>query len=145
MNISKEQPVPQGKYLPAVRHSDLIYTSGMTPRKAGTLLYSGKIKSKDSIDSCKNAVELATSNALVAAQTCLNENEKISSILKLEVFLNAEENFTAHSKVADFASDFLTEKLGADCIGSRAAIGVSSLPSNALVEITLIAKAVNSK
>ncbi|MBO6523906.1 MAG: RidA family protein [Balneolaceae bacterium] len=145
MKTSKEQPVPQGKYLPAVRHSDLVYTSGMTPRKAGKLLYSGKIKSKDPIEFYKDAIELATSNALFAAQTCLNENEKISSILKLEVFLNTEENFTAHSKIADFSSDFLTKKLGADCIGSRAAIGVSSLPSNAPVEITLIAKAVNSK
>ncbi len=37
-----EQPVPQGKYLTAVRHADLIFTSGMTPRKAGILIYSGK-------------------------------------------------------------------------------------------------------
>ena len=36
------QPIPQGKYLPAVRHAELIYTSGMTPRKAGNLLYSAK-------------------------------------------------------------------------------------------------------
>lgn len=34
MSTFKEQPIPQGKYLPAVRHADLIFTSGMTPRKA---------------------------------------------------------------------------------------------------------------
>ncbi len=143
MNTSEEQPVPQGKYLPAVRHLDFIYTSGMTPRKAGKLLYSGKIKTRDLIESYKDAVHLATSNALTAAQSCLNKNERISLILKLDVFLNAEENFTAHAKIADFASDFLIEKLGSNCIGSRAAIGVSSLPSNAPVEITLIGKVVN--
>lgn len=142
MNKIEEQPVPQGKYLPAVRHGDLIYTSGMTPRKAGNLLYSGKIRVADSIESHREAVRLATLNALTAAQACLHENEKIALILQLSVFLNAEDEFMAHPKVADFASELLIEKLGVNCIGSRAAIGVASLPSNAPVEITLIAKVV---
>lgn len=142
MNKNIEQPIPQGKYLPAVRHADLIYTSGMTPRKAGTLLYSGKIKVIDPIESHKDAVRLATLNALTAAQACLNPGERIALILQLNVFLNAEEEFAAHAKIADYASDVLIENLGADCIGSRAAIGVASLPSNAPVEITLTAKVV---
>jgi len=41
-----------------------------------------------------------------------------------------------------YASDLLIENLGNSCIGTRAAIGVASLPSNATVEITLIAKTV---
>lgn len=43
---------------------------------------------------------------------------------------------------ADYASDVLIENLGANCIGSRAAIGVASLPSNAPVEVVLTAKVV---
>ena len=135
-----EQPIPQGKYLPAVRHKDLIYTSGMTPRKAGNLLYSGKIRVSDSVESHRDAVRLATLNALTAAQACLQVGEKIALILQLNVFLNAQEGFTAHAKVADFASELLIENLGADCIGSRVSIGVSSLPSNAPVEISIICK-----
>lgn len=137
-----EQPIPQGKYLPAVRNADLIYTSGMTPRKAGKLLYSGKIKMTDSIESHKEAVQLATLNALIAAQSCLEKDEKIAVILQLNVFLNAEEGFTLHAKIADYASDLLMEKLGTNCIGSRAAIGVASLPSNAPVEITFVGKVI---
>jgi enamine deaminase RidA (YjgF/YER057c/UK114 family) len=140
MNKITEQPIPQGKYLPAVRHADLIFTSGMTPRKAGNLMYSGKIRVADSIESHRDAVRLATLNALTAAQACLHDGEKIAFILQLNVFLNAEENFTAHAKVADFASELLIENLGSDCIGSRAAIGVSSLPSNSPVEITITCK-----
>ena len=120
----------------------LIYTSGMTPRKAGNLLYTGKIRVKDPIELHKDAVRLATFNALTAAQACLNKGEKISLILQLNVFLNAEETFTAHAKIADYASEVLIEHLGTECIGSRAAIGVASLPSNAPVEITLIGKVV---
>jgi enamine deaminase RidA (YjgF/YER057c/UK114 family) len=139
MSNIKEQPIPQGKYLPAVRHRDLIYTSGMTPRKAGKLIHSGKIKVSDPIESLKEAVELSAVNALAAARACLNENERISSILQLNVFLNAEETFTSHANVADFASDVLIENLGSDCIGSRVAVGVASLPSNAPVEISMTA------
>ena len=137
-----EQPVPQGKYLPAVRHSDLIYTSGMTPRRGGVLEHAGRISASDTIESHRDAVRLATLNALTAAQGCLRADERIGVVLQLTVFLNAEPEFTAHSKMADFASETLMEHIGAGCIGSRAAIGVSSLPANAPVEITLIAKVV---
>jgi len=136
------QPVPQGKYLPAVRHADLIYTSGMTPRRGGVLEHAGRITAADTIESHRDAVRLATLNALTAAQGCLRADERITIVLQLTVFLNAEPEFTAHSKIADFASETLMEHLGAGCIGSRAAIGVSSLPANAPVEITLIAQVV---
>ncbi len=126
--------------MPAVRHADLIYTSGMTPRKEGKLLYSGKIRAADPIKTHRDAVRLATTNAIAAAQACLIEGEKISLILQLNIFLNAEEEFTAHAQMADYASDVLMEHLGANCIGSRAAIGVASLPSNAPVEIALIGR-----
>jgi enamine deaminase RidA (YjgF/YER057c/UK114 family) len=140
MSNSKEQPIPQGKYVPALRHADLIYVSGMTPRKKGQLIYTGKIRTKDPLEFNKEAVRLATLNALTAAQSCLGDGERISTILQLNVFLNAEDDFTAHAKVADYASELFIEFLGANCIGSRAAIGVASLPSNAPVEITIICK-----
>jgi enamine deaminase RidA (YjgF/YER057c/UK114 family) len=135
-----KQPIPQGKYLPAVRHADVIYTSGMTPRKGGTLLYSGKILAIDPIESHKDALRLATINALTAAQGCLEEGEKISLILQLNIFLNTDQEFTAHAQIANYASDVLMENLGTNCLGSRTAIGVATLPSNASVEISLIAK-----
>jgi enamine deaminase RidA (YjgF/YER057c/UK114 family) len=47
MSRKMKQPIPQGQYLPVVRHADLIYTSGMTPRKAGILIFSGKIRASD--------------------------------------------------------------------------------------------------
>ena len=141
MSNEYEQPVPQGKYLPAVRHGDLIFTSGMTPRRAGILIYEGKIKVEDPIESHRDAVNIAATNTINAAQNLLHEDERISQILQLNVFLNTEEGFSKHSKIADFASEIFIKKLGPNCIGSRAAIGVSSLPANAPVEITIICTA----
>lgn len=139
MNKSLKQPIPQGKYIPAVRHNDLIYTSGMTPRKAGNLIFSGQIQVSEPLEKYKEALQLATQNALNAALLCLDKDEQVGKILQLNIYLNAETGFTAHAKIADFASEFLICELGKDCIGTRAAVGVASLPSNAPVEITLTA------
>jgi enamine deaminase RidA (YjgF/YER057c/UK114 family) len=142
MSQNMEKPIPQGKYLPAVRHADLIYTSGMTPRKAGILIYSGKIRANDPIESHRDAVHLATLRTLVAAQACLEEGEKISVILQLNIFLNTEPDFTPHPKIADYASELLIEHLGPGSIGSRVVVGVATLPSDAPVELSLIGKVV---
>ncbi len=140
MTQAIEQPVPQRLYLPAVRNGDLINTSGMTPRKAWVLIYSGEIGVDAPVENHRDAVRLATSNALTAAKTCLKEGEEIALTLQLNVYLNTEPEFTSHPKIADFASEFLIEQLGEGCIGSRAAIGVASLPSDEPVEISMIAK-----
>jgi enamine deaminase RidA (YjgF/YER057c/UK114 family) len=135
-----KNPIPQGKYLAAVRDVNTIYTSGMTPRKSGELLFSGRIKKTEALEKYRNAVKLATQNAIGAAQNCLKENERITKVLQMSVFLNAEEGFEHHARIADFASETIISHLGSESVGTRAAIGVASLPSNAPVEITLVCK-----
>jgi len=142
MNQSATQPVPQGAYRPAARHGDLIFSSGMTPRRGGVLVHKGRMRAADPGEAHQDAVVLATLNALTAAQGCLAEGERIAVVVQLTVFLNSEPEFSAHSKVADFASATLIAQLGPDCIGSRAAIGVASLPAEAPVEITIVASVV---
>lgn len=136
-----KSPIPQGKYKPAVRHGNLIFTAGMTPRRDGVLLMSGKISPDRPLDDYKEAVEQATSNALAAAQGALKEGEKIAQIVSLTVYLNATPDYTTHAKVGDLASQWLYEQLGDAGIGARAAIGMGTLPGNAPVEVQLIAAA----
>lgn len=138
MSMEKVNPVPQGKYVPATRFGNLIYTAGMTPRKNGILLLSRKVRADEPLDIYKDAVYQAASNALIAAQNKLNEGEKIGQVLQLMVYVNAEEGFNVHSKLADFATDYLCDELGNAGIAARAALGIASLPENAPVEIQLI-------
>ena len=138
-NLKKPtSPIPQGKYVPATRSGNLIFTAGMTPRKNGILILSGKVKSSEPIENYKEAIRQAASNALDAARNMLKDEEKIVGVLTLSVFINAEENYTMHPKLADFASEFLYEEMGDAGIGSRVAIGVASLPSDAPVEIQMV-------
>ena len=135
----KGNPIPQGKYVPASRFVNLIYTAGMTPRNNGVLILSGKVSAEQPIGTYKAAVRQAVANALTAAKNLLSEEEGLKQILSLTVYINSEETFQMHSSIADFASDYFYEELGNAGVGSWAALGVASLPGNAPVEIQLIA------
>jgi len=132
-------PVPQGRYLPACRHGGLIFTAGMTPRRDGVLTLTGPVRTALPIETYREAVVLACSNALSAASGVLVAGEGIAAILSLTVYVAAESDFTAHSRLADFASQHLQEALGERGIGARAAVGVATLPGNAPVEVQIIA------
>ena len=135
----KNNPIPQGNYVPASRFGNMIYTAGMTPRKNGILIQHGQVITTEPVSTYKAAVRQSVSNALTAAMNTLAEHERLEQILSLTVYINAEKTFQAHSSLADYASEYLFERMGNAGIASRAAMGVASLPGNAPVEIQLIA------
>ncbi|WP_170403414.1 RidA family protein [Ruegeria arenilitoris] len=137
--MTQALPIPQGHYIPAKRHGATIYSSGMTPRVNGKLMATGPVRADAVLEDYREAVVLACENALAAVRSQLREGEKLGCIVSLTVFIAAETGFTAHAKLADFASLHLQEVLGADGVGARAAIGVATLPGNAPVEVQLVA------
>ena len=136
--MKEANPIPQGKYVPANRFENLIFTAGKTPRLNGELIKTGKIAIADPIDDYREAVRQAAKNALTAARNKLEDGEHIERILLITVYVNAEEGYTTQAKIADHASEYFCEELGEAGIGSRAAVGVASLPGNAPVEISII-------
>ncbi len=133
------EPAPQGNYVSAKRHGDLVYTSGMTPRDNGVLVCVGPVSPNVPLETYQAAIELAAQNALTAARLLAVPPEKIMGILSLTVYIAGEPGLTTHARLADFASAYLQRELGHDGVGCRAAIGVATLPGNAPVEIQLIA------
>lgn len=132
-------PVPQGRYVAAKRHGGFVFTAGMTPRKNGALILSGPVRTATPIETYRKAATLACGNALTAARNVLAEGEDIAAIVSLTVYVAAEVDFTAHSRLADFASEHLYAQLGERGIGARAAVGVATLPGNAPVEVQIVA------
>lgn len=132
------KPIPQGHYKPASRFENIISTAGMTPRKNGELIQSGRILSTESLETYRAAILQAIDNAYSAAMALVEADETVRQVLAMTVYVNGDDDFSGHSKVADIASDYLFEHLGEAGIGSRAAIGVKSLPGNAPVEIQLV-------
>ena len=131
-------PIPQGKYKPATREGNLIFTAGMTPRVNGVLMLSGPIDPEMPLETYREAVRQAAKNALTAARNLLAEGEHISRVLSMTVYLCFAGHCEKHSGIADFASEYLCEELGEAGVACRAAIGAASLPGNAPVEISLI-------
>lgn len=129
------EPIPQGKYIPAVRCENLIWTAGMTPRDNGILIKTGKLSNSDTLANYWNAVRQAAKNTFNAASNTLADGEAIARLITFTVYVNAESDFIGQSKLADYASEYYCEVLGEAGIGSRVAIGVASLPGNAPVEI----------
>lgn len=136
--MTKNDPIPQGRYVPATRSGSIIFTAGMTSRKNGTLILTGQVKADAPLETYREAVRQAADNALTAAMNRLSEGETIAQVLSLAVYINAEAGFVQHSKVADFATDYLCEKLGTAGVAARAALGVASLPGDAPVEIQIV-------
>ena len=138
MSENKANPIPQGKYVPATRFGDLIFTAGMTPRKNGVLIQSGRVEKDAPLENYKDAVRQAADNALTAARNQLAEGERIVRVLSMTVYVNAEEGFTSHAKITDFASDYLFEELGDISPMARVSVGVATLPGNSPLEIQLV-------
>lgn len=136
---ARGNPVPQGDYVPARRGAGIIVTAGMTPRVDGRLVAVGPVRKDAPLEDYREAVVLACSNALTAARGLLQTGEELGAILSMTVYVAAEDGFTAHSRLADFASAFLRQQLGDAGICSRAAVGVATLPGGAPVEIQIIA------
>ncbi|WKL39066.1 RidA family protein (plasmid) [Sinorhizobium meliloti] len=107
----RNAPQPQGQYVPAKRHGDLIFVSGMTSRENGKLLFMGQVELDTPVEAYRIAVELAAENSLTAAKSQLIAGEQLA-VLSLTVYVNAPVGYTRHSRIADLASRFMEEHTG---------------------------------
>lgn len=131
-------PRPQGGYHTAVAFDHLVVTAGMTPRIEGVLHHVGKVGGSVALEDGIAAAGIAASNAVSAMAELLGSIDAIRRALRMTVYVNAPEDFTDHSKVADGASARLLELLGEDRGAVvRSAVGVASLPGGACVEVEL--------
>lgn len=128
-------PRPQGLYEIALRLGDSVVTAGITPRVDGELQHVGRVGVELSVDEARDAARLAASNALSAVLTVVETLDAIEQVVKLVVYVNSTESFTQHSLIADAASSQMISSLGERGRGVRSAVGVTSLPGGAAVEL----------
>ena len=136
--IIPETPKPIGSYVPCVQTGKLVYTSGQGCKKAGQLVYQGKLGKDVSIDEGYDAAKIAIINALGILQGHLGSLDKIKRIVKLLGFVACVPEFDQQPKVINGASDLLLEIFGEKGQHARSAIGTNALPSNMPVEIEMI-------
>ena len=135
--VIPEAAKPLAAYIPALRVGNLIMTSGQVPISSDEIKFLGKVGKDLTEDEGRDAAKLCAINCLSAVKSLVGSLDKIKRIIKLTVFVNSAEGFTAQPKVANGASEFIVEIFGDTGKHVRGAVGVSELPLNSAVEIEM--------
>lgn len=133
-----EAAKPLASYIPALQVGNLVMTSGQVPVEGGAIKYQGKVGKDLTEEEGKEAAKLSSLNCLAAIKSLIGTLDKIERVLKLTVFVNSAEGFSAQPKIANGASEFLVEIFGDAGKHVRSAVGVNELPLNSAVEIEMI-------
>jgi len=131
-------PVPAGAYASAVQVGRLVVTAGMTPRRDGRLVETGVVGRDISVDRAGELTVLAVERAITAVDASCAASARRRPV-QLTVWLRTTDDFDEHTRVADSASALLA-RWGDGTLPARAAVGVTSLPGGAPVEIVLVAE-----
>ena len=130
-------PTPAGSYIPVVRVGNLLYVSGQIPMEDGKVLFTGKV-SDENLEMAQKSAKMCAINILAQIKRELGDLEKVTKIVRLSGFVNSSSEFYQHPKVINAASDLFFEIFGDKGKHSRIAVGVASLPLNAMTEIDAI-------
>lgn len=134
-------PAPKalGNFAPYLIDGPYLYISGQISADLDGRPITGQIGDEYSIEHGYEAARFCAINLLARAKAALGDLDRIDRLIKLGAFVNAAQGFFQHPKVVNGASDFMTDVLGADKANHvRFAVGSSSLPSNASVEIEAV-------
>lgn len=133
-------PVPAGAYVPVTEAGPLAFTAGHTHAVRGALDHRGAVGSPEgpAAEDARGCARLAVRNCLASLAHHLGGLDRVQRIVSMTGYVAAAPGFTAHPDVLDGASEELLEAFGEDGRPSRAAVGVTSLPGGAVVEISLV-------
>ncbi|MEE2912601.1 MAG: RidA family protein [Planctomycetota bacterium] len=134
-----DAPNPVANYVPAIILGNEIRTSGQIPLKEGQLLFKGAVPSCQSIEDAKKAAEVCGLNAIAVASNALDGDlDQIARVLQLRVYVASDPSFDGQSEIANGVSDLFVAIFGDSGKHARVAVGVSSLPLGATVEIETV-------
>lgn len=140
LNIQLDSPPkPSGNYVPFVIVPPLLYLSGVTSKVNPSLIYKGKVGRDIDKEEGYKAARQCIINHLATIKNALGDLERVTGIVKMGGFINTDPEFTELPFVLNGASDLLVEIFGVQKgVHARSAIGVSTLPGGASVEIEMI-------
>lgn len=140
--LSLELPnvsTPVANYVPYRIVGDTVWISGQLPFRDGTLVYPGTVGVDVSVEQAYNSARQCGLHLLAQVHAaCEGDWGRFVACVKLGGTVQAREGFTQHPEVINGASDLMVEVLGDAGRHARFAVGASSLPRNACVEIDAV-------
>ncbi|MEY3152099.1 MAG: hypothetical protein RLZZ333_696 [Bacteroidota bacterium] len=133
-----EMKAPIANYVKAVQTGKLLYLSGHIPDEVPGKKTRGKLGVQLSVEEGREAARLTAISLLSTLQYYAKNLNNIKRIVKVTGMVNADPAFTQHPAVINGCSDLLVAIFGEKGKHARSAIGMSSLPMDAAVEIEMI-------
>lgn len=133
-----EVAAPLAAYVPAVRSGSHVYTAGQLPLRDGTLMAQGLVGDDVDDETAAACARQCALNALAAVHSVLDGATSVQRVVKVVGYVAAGPGFTAHPGVVNGASQLFGEVFGGAGAHARSAVGVSSLPLGAPVEVELV-------
>ncbi|MFZ5816845.1 MAG: RidA family protein [Bacillota bacterium] len=135
-----DAPKPVAAYVPFVKTGDLVFTSGQIAVEAGQLKYKGKVGKDLTPEEGYQAARLCAINTLAVLRAAVGSLDRVQQIVKVVVFVNSADGFTAQPAVANGASELYQQVFGEAGRHARSAVGAPELPMDTAVEVELIAR-----
>ena len=129
-------PAPGGNYLSAKTVGNLVFLAGVISTGPDGVI-TGTVGLDRTIEEGYAAARACALTQLAVLQRHLGSLDAIKGIASVNGYVNAVPGFPDTPKVINGASDLFIELLGESARHVRAAIGVSALPRNALVELQM--------
>jgi enamine deaminase RidA (YjgF/YER057c/UK114 family) len=129
---------PVANYVNAVEAGDLVFMAGKGPRSGESSFITGKVGSDLTLEQGYEAARLAAIEQLSALKAEIGDLNRVVRIVKVLGMVNADPEFTDHSKVVNGFSDLMVEVFGERGKHARAAVGMSSLPLGFACEVEMV-------
>lgn len=130
-------PVPGGNYVSAKTVGAMVYLAGVISSDASGVV-TGTVGLDRAVEEGYAAARCCALTQLSVLQKHLGSLDAVKSIVAVTGYVNAVAGFADSPKVINGASDLFAEVFGEAGRHVRAAIGVSGLPRNALVELQVV-------
>jgi enamine deaminase RidA (YjgF/YER057c/UK114 family) len=132
-----EAPAAGGNYVSAKTVGGLVYLAGViSADEAGVI--TGTAGEDRSVEEAYAAARACALMQLAVLRRHLGTLDRVKEVVSVNGYVNAVPEFTQMPHAINGASDLLVEVFGEAGRHVRAAIGVSSLPRNALVELQMV-------
>lgn len=129
-------PSPGGNYVAAKLFGELVYLAGAISTGPNGVI-TGTAGKDRSVEEGYSAARACALTQISVLKAFLGSLDSVTEILTVNGYVNAVPGFPDSPAVIDGASDILVTIFGEAGRHVRAAVGVSALPRNALVELQM--------
>lgn len=128
---------PVATYVPTVTVGNVLYVAGHTPRMPdGSARYRGKVGDDFTLEQGREAAEYVGTRILATLRANIGSLNRVVRLVRTFGMVNASPDFTEHPQVINGFSDLMVQVFGEEAgKGTRAAVGMGSLPGGMAVEI----------